>query len=135
MKNLPCYGKLYISTNHVSFNSKGYVTKAKVQYIWSLEEPGTEIDAYPPTQMIIPFSDIMRIQKIRSRGYIFHALSILTQNKKEVSSVNEGMTRIVSDNNDRYLSSLLRLPHAIAALQDYSYSTNGTSNQSRLQIS
>ena len=34
--------------------------------------------------MIIPFSDILRIQKIRSRGYIFHALSILMQNKKEV---------------------------------------------------
>ncbi|CDH55331.1 glycosyltransferase family 1 protein [Lichtheimia corymbifera JMRC:FSU:9682] len=30
MKTLPCYGKLYISTNHVSFNSKGFATKAKM---------------------------------------------------------------------------------------------------------
>lgn len=43
------------------------------------------IDAHS-TKMIIPFSDIMRIQKIRS-GYIFHSLSILTQNKKEVSGL------------------------------------------------
>ncbi|KAG2219054.1 hypothetical protein INT45_008898 [Circinella minor] len=63
MKTLPCYGKLYISSHHVSFNSKGIATKAK---------------------MIIPFNDILRIQKIRSRGYIFHALSILMQNKKEI---------------------------------------------------
>ncbi|KAI9314559.1 hypothetical protein BX666DRAFT_1967883, partial [Dichotomocladium elegans] len=34
--------------------------------------------------MIIPFSDILRIQKIRSRGYLFHAISIQTQNKKEM---------------------------------------------------
>lgn len=85
MKTLPCYGKLYISTNHVSFNSKGFATKAKVMIWEGLVIP---IDAHP-TKMIIPFSDIMRIQKIRSKGYIFHALSILTQNKKEVSSVNQ----------------------------------------------
>lgn len=36
------------------------------------------------SQVIIPFRDIVRIQKIRSRGYVFHTLSILTQNKKEV---------------------------------------------------
>ncbi|KAI9314560.1 hypothetical protein BX666DRAFT_469434 [Dichotomocladium elegans] len=30
MKTLPCYGKLYISDNHVSFNSKGFATQAKV---------------------------------------------------------------------------------------------------------
>lgn len=63
MKTLPCYGKLYISTNYISFNSKGFATKAK---------------------MIIPFTDVIRIQKIRSRGYIFHSLSILTQTKKEI---------------------------------------------------
>ncbi|ORZ10431.1 hypothetical protein BCR42DRAFT_422365 [Absidia repens] len=63
LKTLPCYGKLYISTSHVSFNSKGFATKAK---------------------MIIPFDDILRIQKIQSKGYIFHSLSILTQKKKEI---------------------------------------------------
>ncbi|KAG0166856.1 Sterol 3-beta-glucosyltransferase [Apophysomyces sp. BC1015] len=63
MKTLPCYGKLYISSHHISFNSTGFATKAKV---------------------IIPFSDILRIQKIRSKGYIFHALSVLTQKKKEI---------------------------------------------------
>ena len=30
MKTLPCYGKLYISSRHVSFNSKGIATAAKV---------------------------------------------------------------------------------------------------------
>ncbi|KAL0091342.1 UDP-Glycosyltransferase/glycogen phosphorylase [Phycomyces blakesleeanus] len=64
MKTLPCYGKLYISSNHLSFNSKGFATKAKI---------------------IIPFQDVLRIQKIHSRGYIFHALSILTQKKKEAN--------------------------------------------------
>lgn len=34
--------------------------------------------------MIIPFQDVIRIQKLRSRGYIFHSLSILTQTKKEI---------------------------------------------------
>ncbi|KAI9018738.1 hypothetical protein CLU79DRAFT_760165 [Phycomyces nitens] len=63
MKTLPCYGKLYISSNHLSFNSKGFATKAKI---------------------IIPFQDVLRIQKINSRGYLFHALSILTQKKKEI---------------------------------------------------
>jgi sterol 3beta-glucosyltransferase len=63
MKTLPCYGKLYISSNYISFNSKGFATKAK---------------------MIVPFSDVLRIQKIRSRGYIFHSLSIVTQTKKEI---------------------------------------------------
>ncbi|KAI8086740.1 UDP-Glycosyltransferase/glycogen phosphorylase [Halteromyces radiatus] len=63
LKTLPCYGKLYISTNHISFNSKGFATKAK---------------------MIIPFEDVLRIQKLQSKGYIFHSLSILTQKKKEI---------------------------------------------------
>lgn len=34
--------------------------------------------------MIVPFQDVIRIQKIKSRGYIFHTLSILTQTKKEI---------------------------------------------------
>jgi sterol 3beta-glucosyltransferase len=72
MKTLPCYGKIYISTNHISFNSKGFATKAK---------------------MIIPFTDVIRIQKIRSRGYIFHSLSILTQTKKEIFLEFSSVTR------------------------------------------
>ncbi|KAI9265866.1 UDP-Glycosyltransferase/glycogen phosphorylase [Helicostylum pulchrum] len=72
MKTLPCYGKLYISTNYISFNSKGFATGAK---------------------LIIPFTDVVRIQKIRSRGYIFHALSILTQTKKEVFLEFSSITR------------------------------------------
>ncbi|CEG67174.1 hypothetical protein RMATCC62417_03641 [Rhizopus microsporus] len=63
MKTLPCYGKLYISTNYISFNSKGFASKAKI---------------------IIPFTDVIRIQKLRSRGYIFHSLSITTQTKREI---------------------------------------------------
>ncbi|CAO0794017.1 unnamed protein product [Mucor circinelloides] len=72
MKTLPCYGKLYISSNYVSFNSKGFATKAK---------------------MIIPFQDVIRIQKLRSRGYIFHSLSILTQTKKEIYLEFSSITR------------------------------------------
>ncbi|KAI8330366.1 hypothetical protein BC941DRAFT_518250 [Chlamydoabsidia padenii] len=63
LKTLPYYGKLYISSNHVSFNSKGFASKAK---------------------MIIPFDDILRIQKMQSKGYIFHSLSILTLKKTEI---------------------------------------------------
>ncbi|KAI7867158.1 hypothetical protein BDF14DRAFT_1882022 [Spinellus fusiger] len=63
MKTLPCYGKLYISSNHLSFNSKGFATKARV---------------------IIPLQDVLRIQKVRNRGYLFYALSILTHTKKEI---------------------------------------------------
>ncbi|KAI8373124.1 uncharacterized protein BYT42DRAFT_500835 [Radiomyces spectabilis] len=63
MKTLPCYGKLYISSNHVSFNSKGFATNAK---------------------MIIPLQEVVRIQKLKHRGYLFHSLSIVTQNKREV---------------------------------------------------
>ncbi|RCH84061.1 Sterol 3-beta-glucosyltransferase, partial [Rhizopus stolonifer] len=63
VKTLPCYGKLYISSNHISFNSKGFATRAK---------------------MIVPFQDVIRVQKLRSRGYLFHSLSILTQTKKEI---------------------------------------------------
>ncbi|CEP13588.1 hypothetical protein [Parasitella parasitica] len=72
MKTLPCYGKLYISSNYISFNSKGFATKAK---------------------MIIPFQDVIRIQKLRSRGYIFHSLSILTQTKKEIYLEFSSITR------------------------------------------
>ncbi|KAI8364520.1 UDP-Glycosyltransferase/glycogen phosphorylase [Choanephora cucurbitarum] len=72
MKTLPCYGKLYISTNHISFNSKGFATRAK---------------------MIIPFKDVIRVQKLRSRGYLFHSLSILTQTKKEVYLEFSSLTR------------------------------------------
>lgn len=36
MKTLPCYGKLYISSNYVSFNSKGFATKAKVKQEMSI---------------------------------------------------------------------------------------------------
>ncbi|KAI9486331.1 MAG: UDP-Glycosyltransferase/glycogen phosphorylase [Benjaminiella poitrasii] len=72
MKTLPCYGKLYISSNYISFNSKGFATKAK---------------------MIIPFQDVIRIQKLRNRGYIFHSLSILTQTKKEIYLEFSSITR------------------------------------------
>ncbi|KAI8360781.1 hypothetical protein BD560DRAFT_404712 [Blakeslea trispora] len=72
MKTLPCYGKLYISTNHISFNSKGFATRAK---------------------MIIPFKDVIRVQKLRSRGYLFHSLSILTQTKKEIYLEFSSVTR------------------------------------------
>ncbi|KAI8647204.1 hypothetical protein BD408DRAFT_408776 [Parasitella parasitica] len=72
MKTLPCYGKLYISSNYISFNSKGFATKAK---------------------MIVPFQDVVRVQKLRSRGYIFHSLSILTQNKKEIYLEFSSITR------------------------------------------
>ncbi|OAD08859.1 glycosyltransferase family 1 protein [Mucor lusitanicus CBS 277.49] len=72
MKTLPCYGKLYISSSYVSFNAKGFATKAK---------------------MIIPFQDVIRIQKLRSRGYIFHSLSILTQTKKEIYLEFSSITR------------------------------------------
>ncbi|CAO3646214.1 unnamed protein product [Cunninghamella blakesleeana] len=63
LKTLPCYGKLYISTNHISFNSKRFGTKAK---------------------MIIPYEDVLSIQKVQSKGYIFHSISILTKKKKEI---------------------------------------------------
>ncbi|GAN03492.1 glycosyltransferase family 1 protein [Mucor ambiguus] len=72
MKTLPCYGKLYISSSYISFNAKGFATKAK---------------------MIIPFQDVIRIQKLRSRGYIFHSLSILTQTKKEIYLEFSSITR------------------------------------------
>lgn len=35
-------------------------------------------------KIIIPFTDVIRIQKLRSRGYIFHSLSITTQTKREI---------------------------------------------------
>jgi hypothetical protein len=35
MKTLPCYGKLYISANYISFNSKGFASKAKVELNYS----------------------------------------------------------------------------------------------------
>lgn len=35
MKTLPCYGKLYISTNFVCFNSKGFATKTKVNGLYT----------------------------------------------------------------------------------------------------
>ncbi|KAI8068422.1 hypothetical protein BC940DRAFT_299044 [Gongronella butleri] len=62
LRTLPCYGKLYVSTHHICFNSKGFATKAKV---------------------ILPFDDVLRIQKIQSKGYILHSLSILTRKKIE----------------------------------------------------
>ncbi|KAI7907051.1 GRAM domain-containing protein [Cokeromyces recurvatus] len=72
LKTLPCYGKLYISPSYISFNSKGFATKAK---------------------MIIPFEDVIRIQKLPSRGYIFHSLSILTRTKKEIYLEFSSITR------------------------------------------
>ncbi|KAI8989278.1 hypothetical protein BDB01DRAFT_531974 [Pilobolus umbonatus] len=72
LKTLPCYGKLYISTHYISFNSKGFATKAKI---------------------IIPFTDVIRIQKIRTKGYIFHSLSIVTHNKKEIFLEFSSITR------------------------------------------
>jgi sterol 3beta-glucosyltransferase len=43
--------------------------------------------------MIIPFRDVIRIQKIKNRGYIFHSLSILTQTKKEIHLEFSSVTR------------------------------------------
>ncbi|CAO3690818.1 unnamed protein product [Umbelopsis ramanniana] len=63
MKTLPCYGKLYISPNYICFNSRALATRAK---------------------FIVPLQDIATVQKLRSRGYFFYGLSILTHNKKEL---------------------------------------------------
>ncbi|ORX47715.1 UDP-Glycosyltransferase/glycogen phosphorylase [Hesseltinella vesiculosa] len=61
---LPCYGKLYISTNHVSFNSKGFGTKAK---------------------MILPLEEVQRIQKMQSNVYSNrHSINILTRKKTKI---------------------------------------------------
>ncbi|KAG2179075.1 hypothetical protein INT43_001925, partial [Umbelopsis isabellina] len=72
MKTLPCYGKLYISPNYICFNSRALATRAK---------------------FIVPISDVATVQKLRSKGYIFYGLSILTHNKKELFLEFASMTK------------------------------------------
>jgi hypothetical protein len=86
MKTLPCYGKLYISPNYICFNSRALATRAKVYQLVRhkvLKLPSGRTN-HVISQFIVPLQDIATVQKLRTRGYFFYGLSILTHNKKEV---------------------------------------------------